>query len=105
MGVKDELRTLVKGDLGEWASDIFLRRVFNRIESTADDAGSLLETAEWIGKMVTLFIDEGLGARVLEDLRLVIGTAKGQETGNEPRADAPGGAYQTASFETGSTQS
>jgi hypothetical protein len=103
MGAKDEMRALVRGDLGEWASDIFLRRVFNRIENTADDSESLLETAEWIGKMVTLFIDEGLGARVLEDLRLVIGVADRQETGNEPRTLAAGGAYQTASFESGGT--
>jgi len=103
MGMKDEIRAVVTGDLGEWASDIFLKRVFDKIEGTADNAESLREVAEWVGKMVTLFIDEGLGTRVLEDLRLVTGMREEREAGSDPRA-AAGGAYQTASFGTGETQ-
>jgi len=103
MGMKDEIRAVVTGDLGEWASDIFLKRVFDKIEGTADNAESIREVAEWVGKMVTLFIDEGLGARVLEDLRLVIGMREERQTGSDPRVTA-GGAYQTASFGTGETQ-
>jgi len=105
MSVKDEIRAVVTADLGEWASDIFLKRVLGRIESTADDAESLLETVEWIGKMVTLFIDEGLGSRVLGDLRPVIGMSRLQEAGDGSRGAAVGSEYQTASsFETGGTQ-
>jgi hypothetical protein len=103
MGMKNEIRAVVTGDIGEWASDIFLKRVFDKIEGTADNAESLREVAEWIGKMVALFIDEGLGARVLEDLRLVIGMREEREVRSDPRATA-GDAYQTASLETGGTQ-
>lgn len=64
MAIKDELQSYVFERLGTTASPLFLGRVRTVLNEAANDRAGLAAAAEKVGKLISLFIDKGMGKEI-----------------------------------------
>lgn len=66
--LKDELKTYLRQKLVDIASAMFLTRVVDVIENAQISREALLDAADKVGKMVSLFLDKKLGKEISDEL-------------------------------------
>ena len=72
MEIKETLKNCLHEDLGKVASAIFMERATEIVDTSSLNRESFLASANRIGKMVRLFIDQDLSERVYEKLKKII---------------------------------
>ncbi|HXX54450.1 MAG TPA: PilZ domain-containing protein [Thermodesulfovibrionales bacterium] len=72
MGIRDNLKNIIRDHLGKSSSSIFLNKSLAILDESADSEESLTAVADRIGNRIALFIDEELARKVLEDLKTEI---------------------------------
>ncbi len=72
MDIKEDLKDAIKERLNDVVSHIFLKRVFEVIDESANDKDSLISAAERVSKRVELFIDKSIAKELFEDLKMKI---------------------------------
>jgi uncharacterized protein (TIGR02266 family) len=73
MGIRDDLKNIIREHLGKTSSSIFLEKSLDILDDSADSKESLIAAADRISRRIALFIDEELAKKVLEHLRAEIG--------------------------------
>ncbi|MDX1763899.1 MAG: hypothetical protein R3231_06230 [bacterium] len=73
--LKDELKSYLGQKLVDVASAIFLGRAVDVIEKADPHREALLDAAQKVGKMVSLFLDKDLGNEIAGQLAAKIETA------------------------------
>jgi len=73
MGIRDDLKNIIREHLEKTSSSIFLDKSLAIMDESADNKESLMAAADRISKRVALFIDEELAKKVLEHLEAEIG--------------------------------
>jgi len=72
MGIRDDLKNIIREHLGKASSSIFLDKSLAILDESADSKESLMAAADRISKRVALFIDEELAKQVLVHLEAEI---------------------------------
>jgi uncharacterized protein (TIGR02266 family) len=73
MGIRDDLKNIIREHLGKTSSSIFLGKSLAILDESADSKESLMAAADRISNRIALFIDEELAGKVLEHLKTEIG--------------------------------
>ena len=73
MGIRDDLKNIIREHLGKTSSSIFLDKSLAILDESADSKESLVAAADRISNRIALFIDEELAKTVLEHLKAEIG--------------------------------
>jgi hypothetical protein len=72
VGVKDDLKNIIKKHIGEAVSSFFLEKSLAIINESADNKESFIAAADRVSKRIALFIDKGLAQKVFESLKVEI---------------------------------
>lgn len=72
MDIKDVLKNCINNNLGSKASDIFINRAMEVIDTSAKDRDGYLSSANKIKRMVMLFIEKELALEIYDKLKLEI---------------------------------
>jgi len=73
MGIRDDLKNIIRELLGKTSSSIFLDKSLAILDESADNKESLMAAADRISNRIALFIDEELAKKVLEQLKAELG--------------------------------
>lgn len=73
MGIRDDLKNIIREHLENTSSSIFLDKSLAILDESAESKESLMAAADRISNRIALFIDEELARRVLEHLKAEIG--------------------------------
>jgi len=73
MGIRDDLKNILREHLEKTSSSIFLEKSLAILNESAESKESLMAAADRISKRIALFIDEELAGKVLEHLKTEIG--------------------------------